>query len=179
VHAAAGGLGAFLCQWAAALGSRVLGTVSTDEKARVARAHGCDVAIVARDGRFAEAVRGATGGRGADVVYDGLGRDAVEENLSAVAACGHWVSYGQASGPLDPVAPERLAEKSLTWSRPVVFHYTATREALGDVAGRTLDAARRGVLRVELRHRYPLAEAAEAHRALEARRTVGPVVLLP
>jgi NADPH:quinone reductase-like Zn-dependent oxidoreductase len=124
-------------------------------------------------------VRDATGGRGADVVYDGLGRDAVEENLAAVAVCGHWVSYGQASGPLDPVAPERLGEKSLTWSRPVIFHYTATREALLEVAARTLDAARRGVLRVEVRHRYPLAEAAEAHRALEGRRTVGPVVLLP
>jgi NADPH2:quinone reductase len=179
VHAAAGGLGAFLCQWATALGARVLATVSTDEKARLARAHGCDVAIVARDGRFAHAVCAATGGRGADVVYDGLGRDAVEENLAAVAACGHWVSYGQASGPLDPVAPERLAEKSLTWSRPVVFHYTATREALTEVATRTFDAARRGVLRVEVRHRYPLAEATEAHRALEGRRTVGPVVLLP
>jgi NADPH:quinone reductase-like Zn-dependent oxidoreductase len=135
----------FLCRWAAGLGARVRGTVSTDEKARVARAHGCGVAIVARDGRFAEAVRGATGGRGAGVASDGLGRGAVEENLAAVAACGHRVSYSRASGAVDPVAPERLAEKSHTRSRPVVFHDTAAREALRDVAGRTLDAARRTV----------------------------------
>ncbi len=179
VHAAAGGVGLFLCQWATALGARVVGTVSSDDKARLAREHGCELPIVSRDHRFARAVHDATGGRGVDVIYDGLGRAALEENLAALARCGHWVSYGQATGPLTPLAPETLSEKSLTLSRPVVFHYTAERTALHEIAQETFRALRGGVLRVERRHRYPLASAAEAHRDLEARRTSGPLVLLP
>jgi NADPH:quinone reductase-like Zn-dependent oxidoreductase len=179
VHAAAGGVGLLLCQWARALGARVIGTVSSEDKARVARAHGCELPLVAGDYRFAAAVKAATGGRGADVIYDGLGRAAMEENLEALALCGHWVSYGQASGPLSPIAPEALAQKSVTVSRPVLFHYTAERAALNEIAQQTFEALRRGVIRVEGRHRYPLAAAAEAHRDLEARRTTGPLVLLP
>ena len=179
VHAAAGGVGLFLCQWATALGARVIGTVSTEDKARRARAHGCEAPIVTRDHRFAHAVREATGGRGADVIYDGLGRAAAEENLEALALCGHWVSYGQATGPLEAIAAERLTVKSATLSRPVLFHYTAQRPALAEIAGRVFAALRDGILRVDLRHRYPLAAAAEAHRELEARRTTGPIVLLP
>ena len=179
VHAAAGGVGLFLCQWARALGAKVIGTVSTDDKARRARANGCELPLVGRDYRFAPAVKAATNGRGADVIYDGLGRAAMEENLEALALCGHWVSYGQASGPLPPIGPEALAAKSLTLSRPVVFHYTAERAALNEIAQQTFEALRAGVIRVEVRHRYPLAAAAEAHRDLEARRTTGPLVLLP
>ena len=179
VHAAAGGTGSLLCQWASALGARVIGTVSTDDKARLARAHGCEAVIVARGGRFAEAVKQTTGGRGADVVYDGLGGPAAEENLEALALFGHWVSYGQSGGPLDRVDPEPLTAKSLTLSRPVLFHYTASRDRLAEMAARVFEAARRGVIRPEVRHRYPLAEAAQAHRDLEARRTTGPIVLLP
>ncbi len=179
VHAAAGGVGLFLCQWARALGARVIGTVSTEDKARLARANGCEQPLVGRDYRFAAAVKGATDGRGADVIYDGLGRAAMEENLEALALCGHWVSYGQASGPLAPIGAEDLAAKSVTLSRPVLFHYTAARAALGEIAQQTFDALRAGVIRVERRHRYPLAAAAEAHRDLEGRRTSGPLVLLP
>ena len=179
VHAAAGGVGLFLCQWARALGARVIGTVSSEDKARLARANGCELPLVGRDYRFASAVKAATNGRGADVIYDGLGRAAMEENLEALALCGHWVSYGQASGPLSPISPEVLAAKSLTLSRPVLFHYTAERAALNEIAQQTFEALRAGVIRVERRHRYPLASAAEAHRDLEARRTSGPLVLLP
>jgi NADPH:quinone reductase-like Zn-dependent oxidoreductase len=179
VHAAAGGVGLLLCQWARALGARVIGTVSTEDKARLARANGCEVPIVGGDYRFAPAVKEATGGRGADVIYDGLGRAAMAENLEALALCGHWVSYGQASGPLPPITPEALAQKSVTLSRPVLFHYTAERAALDEIARQTLEALRAGVIRVERRHRYPLAAAAEAHRDLEGRRTTGPLVLLP
>ncbi len=178
VHAAAGGVGLFLCQWAKALGARVIGTVSSEEKARVARANGCDVPIVSPDYRFAEAVREAADGRGVDVIFDGLGRAALEANLEAVAACGHWVSYGQASGPLPPLEVEKLTEKSLTLSRPVLFHYTAEPKTRREMAERVFGALREGTLRVELRHRYPLAAAADAHRDLEARRTTGPLVLL-
>jgi NADPH2:quinone reductase len=179
VHAAAGGVGSLLCQWAKALGARVLGTVSTDDKGRVARALGCDVAIVAPTTAFAAAVKDATGGRGADVIYDGLGQAAVAENLEALALCGHWVSYGQASGPLEPLAPERLSDKSVTLSRPVLFHYTARRDILAEMTARTFEALRRGIIRPDVRHRYPLAAAAEAHRNLEARRTTGQIVLVP
>jgi NADPH:quinone reductase-like Zn-dependent oxidoreductase len=156
----------------------VIGTVSSEDKARLARANGCGLPLVARDYRFADAVRAATGGRGADVIYDGLGRAAMEESLEALALCSHWVIYGQASGPLAPIGPEALAAKSVTLSRPVLFHYTAEREALNEIATQTFDALRAGVLRVERRHRYPLAAAADAHRELEGRRTTGPVILL-
>jgi NADPH:quinone reductase len=179
VHAAAGGVGLYLCQWARALGARVVGTVSSEDKARLARAHGCELPIVTRDYRFADAVRSASGGRGADVIYDGLGRAAMEENLDALASCGHWVSYGQASGPLPSIGPEALGAKSLTWSRPVLFHYTAERSALDEIARQTFEAVRAGVLRVPPPQRYPLAAAAQAHRDLESRRTTGPLILLP
>jgi len=179
VHAAAGGVGLFLCQWAKALGARVIGTVSSDDKARLARVNGCELPLVGRDYRFAAAVKAATSGRGADVIYDGLGRAAMEENLDALALCGHWVSYGQASGALPPIAPETLSAKSVTLTRPVLFHYTAEHAALNDIAQQTFEALRTAVIRVEARHRYPLAAAAEAHRDLEARRTTGPLVLIP
>src|SRR5258705_3145852 len=179
VHAAAGGVGLFLCQWARAHGAKVIGTVSSDEKARLARANGCELPLVGRDYRFAAAVRAATDGRGADVIYDGLGRAAMAENLEALALCGHWVSYGQASGPLAPIEPEALGAKSATLSRTVLFHYTAERTALNEIAQQTFEALRARILRVEVRHRYPLAAAAEAHRDLEGRRTTGPLLLLP
>jgi NADPH:quinone reductase len=170
VHAAAGGVGLLLCQWAKTLGARVIGTVSSADKADLARANGCDEAIVTRDYRFASRMS-----RKADVIYDGLGREAAQENLEALALRGHWVSYGQASGAHD--AFPDLGAKSGTLSRPVLFHYTA--DHLREMAGRVFDAVRSGVLRVDVRHRYPLAAAADAHRDLEARRTTGQIVLLP
>ncbi len=179
VHAAAGGVGLLLCQWAKALGARVIGTVSSDDKARAARAHGCDLVIVGRDYRFAAAVRDASSGRGADVIYDGLGEQAARENLDALAMRGHWVCYGQASGPLDRLVVSSLGEKSATFSSPVLFHYTAERTALTEMASRTFEALRNGTLRLDIRHRYPLAAAAQAHRDLESRATIGPLLLLP
>ncbi|HKU93724.1 MAG TPA: SRPBCC family protein [Vineibacter sp.] len=179
VHAAAGGVGLLLCQWAKALGAKVVGTTSSDDKARLARANGCDFVIVGRDYRFAHAVREATSGRGADVIYDGLGAQAMRENLDALAPCGHWVSYGQASGPLERLNIDALSEKSVTFSRPVLFHHTADRAVLAAMAGRVFDAVRGGTLRLDIRHRYPLAAAAQAHRDLESRTTIGPLILLP
>ena len=179
VHAAAGGVGLLLCQWAKALGAKVIGTVSGDEKARLARANGCDVPIVTCDYRFALLVKEASGGRGADVIYDGLGREAYAENLEALALTGHWVSYGQASGPHDPLQSADLSVKSVTLSRPVLFHYTAERETLNQIALNVFEALRNGTLRVEIRHRYALGAAAQAHRDLEGRRTMGSLLLLP
>jgi len=174
VHAAAGGVGLLLCQWARALGARVVGTVSTDAKAELARANGCEHPIVTRSYAFAERTKQLSGGRGADVIYDGLGHAAAEENLAALAMRGHWVSYGHATGALEPMA---LSEKSGTFSQPVIFHYTA--EYLHEIAGHVFSALRDGILEPDVRHRYPLAAAADAHRDLEARRTTGQIVLLP
>jgi NADPH:quinone reductase-like Zn-dependent oxidoreductase len=174
VHAAAGGTGLLLCQWARALGARVIGTVSSEAKAELARANGCEHPIVTRSYAFAEQTRQLTGGRGADVIYDGLGREAAPENLAALARRGHWVSYGHATGALEPV---NLAEKSGTFSQPVLFHYTE--DFLHQMAGRVFAALRDGILKPDVRHRYPLGAAADAHRDLEARRTGGQIVLLP
>jgi NADPH:quinone reductase-like Zn-dependent oxidoreductase len=179
VHAAAGATGLFLCQWARVLGARVLGTVSSEAKARVARDNGCELPIVTADYRFADAVLGATGGRGVDVVYDGLGAAAADENLRAVALRGHWVSYGQASGAIDAVPLAALSSRSITLSRPAITHFVEDRATLLDMAARTFDAYRRGILRIHPPARFALAAAAEAHRALESRATVGPLVLLP
>jgi NADPH:quinone reductase-like Zn-dependent oxidoreductase len=179
VHAAAGGLGLMLCRWAARLGARVIGTVSSEAKARQARDSGCELPIVTADYRFADAVLQATGGRGADVIYDGLGREALQENLQAVAACGHWVSYGQASGTLEAVPLQMLSSKSITLSRPVLFHYTADRARLQAMAGNVFQALRDGAIRADVGARYPLAAARQAHEDLEARRTTGQLVLLP
>src|SRR5213079_553909 len=159
---AAGGVGLLLCQWARALGARVVGTVSSEAKAELARANGCEHPIVTRTYSFAERTRQVSGGRGADVIYDGLGREAAQENLAALATRGHWVSYGQATGAPDPM---NLSEKSATLSQPVLFHYTL--EYLHQMAGHVFAALRDGILKPEVR-RYPLTAAADAHRDLEA-----------
>ena len=179
VHAAAGGIGLLLCSWAKTLGARVIGTASTEDKARLARTHGADAVIVARDGKFADAVKDATGGAGVDVIYDGLGGPAHAENLTALAMCGHWIAYGHAGGAHGAIDTNALSAKSATLSRPVLFHYTATRARLEEIAHALFDAIRRGVVRPEIRHRYPLSAAADAHRDLESRRTMGQLILLP
>ncbi|HEY1720978.1 MAG TPA: SRPBCC family protein [Magnetospirillaceae bacterium] len=177
VHAAAGGVGTFLCQWARYLGARVIGTVSSEEKARIARDNGCDVPIVSTDYRFATLVKAATNGRGTDVVFDGLGAAAERENYESLAPTGHWISYGHASGALQPLDPGLQSAKSLRISRPVLFHYTADPNQLRAMAANVFSMLDRGVLKVAVRHRYPLSAAGAAHNALEARQTTGPIVL--
>jgi len=178
VHAAAGGVGSLLCQWAKHIGATVIGTVGSAEKARLARERGCDHLIVAPSHCFAEAVRVATQGRGVDVIYDGIGQAAAAENYEALAVTGHWVCYGQATGPAPPLDPHRQAAKSLRVSRPVLFHYTSAPRQLAEMATHVFSMVERGLLRLSIRHRWPLSAAAAAHDALEARRTVGQVVLL-
>ena len=176
VHAAAGGVGLLVCSWARSLGATVLGTVSSEEKARVAREHGCEHVIVSREYRFAEAVQRLCGG--ADVVVDGLGEAARDENMAALSACGHWISIGQASGPLRPVDPEWLVHKSVTFSRPVVFHYVASQRQLAERAQRVWNALADGALRAPPIERYALDAAAQAHERLESRASIGALVLL-
>jgi NADPH:quinone reductase-like Zn-dependent oxidoreductase len=151
----------------------VIGTVSSEAKAELAQANGCEYPIVTRAYSFAEETRRLTRGRGAGVIYDGLGAEAAQENLAALAMRGHWVSYGHATGPLPPVS---LSAKSGTLSQPVLFHYTE--EHLQQMAGRVFGALRDGILTPHVGHRYPLAAVADAHRDLEARRTSGQIILL-
>jgi NADPH2:quinone reductase len=179
VHSAAGGVGLLLCQWAKHLGATVIGTVSSETKARAARAAGCDFPIVTTQDDFVVRTREITGGRGANVVYDAVGKDTLAGSLEALATPGHLVSYGQSSGTPEPPPLTMLSAKSATFSRPVLFHYTADPVVLREMAGNVFDLVARGALRVEIGQRFPLADAAHAHRELEARRTIGATVLLP
>lgn len=176
VHAAAGGVGLLVCAWARRLGATVIGTVSSEDKARVAREYGCEQVIVTRDYRFAEAVQRACGG--ADVLIDGLGREARDENLAALARRGHWISLGQASGPLDALDPNALVAKSISFSRPVVFDYVATRAALQQRASRLWAALADGSVKLPPIERHSLESAAVAHARLESRATSGALVLI-
>ena len=177
VHAAAGGVGLLLCAWARRLGATVIGTVSSEAKARLARLHGCEHVIVTPDYHFAEAVQRDFGG--ADVIVDGLGVAAQAENFAALAPCGHWISLGQASGPLEPISPDALVMKSASFSRPVVFAYIATPAVLATRAARLWAALADGSIRPPPIERYTLDAAAEAHARLESRATSGALVLLP
>jgi NADPH:quinone reductase len=178
VHAAAGGVGLLLCQWADALGAIVIGTVSSEEKARLARQHGCHHVVITRDYTFADQVKALTQSQGVDIIFDGLGRQAFQENFDSLALCGHWVNFGQTSGASDAVALELLSSKSITLSRPVLFHYTAQRTNLNAIATHLFDKIKQGVLKVPIHHRYPLSAAAQAHSDLEGRKTTGSIVLL-
>lgn len=177
VHAAAGGVGLLVCAWARRLGAVVIGTVSSEDKARVAREHGCEHVIVTRDYRFADAVQRLCGG--ADVVIDGLGDAARDENLAALARRGHWISLGQASGPLAPLPPDALVAKSLSFSRPVVFDYVSTPAQLAERAQGVWQALADGAILLPPIERFSLEAAAQAHERLESRATIGALVLLP
>ncbi|MGD1146635.1 MAG: quinone oxidoreductase [Thermoanaerobaculaceae bacterium] len=180
IHAAAGGVGLIACQWAKHLGATVIGTVSTEEKAALARSHGCDHPIVTRREDFVARVKEITQGRGVRVVYDSVGKDTWEGSLDCLQPLGMMVSYGNSSGPVPPFSPLVLSAKgSLFLTRPTLMAYTARREDLLASAGELFDVIRGGAVRVEINRRYPLGEAADAHRDLEARRTTGSSVLLP
>jgi NADPH:quinone reductase-like Zn-dependent oxidoreductase len=176
VHAAAGGLGLLVCAWADRLGATVIGTVSSEAKARVAREHGCRHVVVTHDHRFAEAVLAQCDG--ADVIVDGLGAVAQDENLAALARRGHWISVGQASGPLRPVSPDALVMKSATFSRPVVFDFVATPQALAERADRVWTALADGTLKLPPIERFTLGAAGEAHARMESRDRTGAIVLI-
>ncbi|KAK3157135.1 hypothetical protein QOZ80_2AG0116640 [Eleusine coracana subsp. coracana] len=178
VHAAAGGVGSLLCQWAHALGATVIGTVSTEEKAIQATKDGCHHVIVYTEEDFVARVAEITSGKGVDVVYDAVGRDTFQGSLACLMPRGCMVSYGQSSGRPDPISVSKLAPKSLVLARPGLMHYTTTRDELLQAAGEVFAAVAAGVLHVRVNHVYPLSEAARAHTDLEARRTCGSIVLV-
>ena len=179
-HAAAGGVGLIACQWAKHLGATVIGTVGSDEKAELARAHGCDHPIVYTRENFTERVREITGGAGVPVVYDSVGRDTFEGSLDCLRPRGMLVSFGQSSGKIDPFDIGVLGAKgSLYVTRPTLMTYTASRAELESSAQALFDVVGSGAVRVTVNQTFPLAEAASAHRALESRQTTGSTVLLP
>lgn len=178
IHAAAGGVGLIMCQWAATLGATVIGTVSTEEKAELARAHGCSHAIVHGKQDFVAEVDRITNGAKLPVIYDSVGRDTFMRSLDCLRPRGLMVSFGQSSGPVEPFAPNLLAQKgSIYLTRPTLFNYTATREQLEQSANELFEVVGSGKVIIEVKQRFPLADAAEAHRALEARKTTGSTVL--
>jgi NADPH:quinone reductase len=180
VHAAAGGVGLILCQWARALGAKVIGVVGSDAKAELARRHGCKhVLILGRDELAAE-VRRLTKGEGVAVVYDSVGKDTFMDSLDCLRPLGMMVTYGNASGPVPPVSPLELSKRgSLFLTRPTLFNYIATRQALDAAARELFAVVKSRAVRVRIGQRYPLTDAAQAHRDLEARRTTGSTVLIP
>jgi NADPH2:quinone reductase len=180
VHAAAGGVGLLLVQIAKKRGARVLATVGTDDKAALAREAGADAVCVYSRENFTEAARGFTGGRGVDVVYDGVGRETFEGSIASLRPRGLLASFGNASGPVPPVAPLLLSQKgSLFLTRPTLAHYVATPAELRSRAAELFAWIADGSLRVRIGATFPLARTAEAHRALESRGTTGKVLLVP
>ena len=179
VHAAAGGVGLIACQWAKHLGATVIGTVGTSEKAELARAHGCDHPVVYSQEDVVERVREITNGVGVAVVYDSIGQDTFMASLDCLRPRGLMVSFGNASGPVEPISPTLLAAKgSLFLTRPRLDTYTATREELESTAAELFDVVASGAVKVEVKQTYSLEDAAQAHRDLEARKTSGSTVLV-
>jgi NADPH:quinone reductase len=179
VHAAAGGVGRLLCQWAAHLGATVIGTVGSETKALTARQAGCHHTILYRATDFVGAVKELTDGRGVDVVFDSVGKSTFYGSLEALAKLGHLVNFGQSSGPVEPLAVSLLAAKSNSLSRPILFHYLEDPQRLQAMAAALFDAFAQGVLSAAPGRTFPLAEAAQAHAALEARSAEGPFILIP
>jgi NADPH:quinone reductase len=180
VHAAAGGVGQILCQWASHIGATVIGTVGSPEKAALARSLGCHHAILYTEEDFVVRTRAITNGRGVDVVYDSVGQSTFMKSLDCLRPRGMMVSFGQSSGKVPPFEVNVLAAKgSLFLTRPTLAHYTSERDSLLAHAHDLFDMVSSGRVTVDVRHTYPLAEVAQAHRDLEARRTSGSVVLLP
>jgi NADPH2:quinone reductase len=180
VHAAAGGVGLLLVQLAHAIGARVIGTVSSDEKAALAREAGADDVVVFTQNDFESEVKRLTGGKGVDVIYDGVGKDTFEKNLNVMRLRGMIVLYGMSSGPVPPVDPAKLSEKgSLYMARTSLAHFTATRDELLARTSELFRLIEAGKLKLQIAKTYPLAEAPQAHRDLEGRRVTGKLLLRP
>ncbi len=180
IQAAAGGVGSIVCQWAKHLGATVIGTVGSPAKAELARAHGCDHPILYNEEDFTARTKEITGGNGVDVVYDSVGQATFMQSLDCLRPMGMMVSFGQASGSVPPLDLVELAARgSLFLTRPSLMAYTAAREDLLNHAGDLFEVVQSGAVKIEVNQTYPLAEAARAHRDLEARKTTGSTILIP
>lgn len=180
VHAAAGGVGSLLSQWGRKLGAVVIGVVGSEAKAKLAKKNGCKHVLVRGRDEIAPSVKKFSKGLGAHVVYDGVGKDTFTESLDSLRKRGMMVLYGSASGPVPPFSPAELVKRgSLFLTRPTMFDYTESREDLEAIARETFAAAKKGWIKVQIHQRYKLADAAQAHRDLEARKTIGASVIIP
>jgi len=179
IHAAAGGVGSLLVQWAKALGATVIATVGSEAKAALARRHGADHVILYRQEDVAARVAEITGGHGVSVVYDGVGKDTFEASLKSLGRRGVLATFGNASGPAPAIAPLELSAKSLFLTRPRLFDYIATTAELDDSAAALFAVLESGAVKIEIGQTFPLAEARAAHEALEGRRTTGATLLIP
>lgn len=179
VHAVAGGVGRLLCQWATHLGAYVIGTAGNEQKAALAVQSGCKDVILYRQDNFAQRVLELTNGRGVDAVFDSVGKDTFAGSLECLALRGHLINFGQSSGPVEPFAVSRLAQKSNTLSRPLLFHYIEEPVERREMADQVFKALRSGVIVADIGAQFPLRDAAQAHRALELRATTGSTILIP
>jgi NADPH2:quinone reductase len=180
VHAAAGGMGLLLCQMAKMLGATVIGTVSTEEKAALAKAAGADHVILYTKQDFEPEVKRLTGGRGVDVVYDGVGASTFDKSLNCLRPRGYMILFGASSGPVPPLDLQVINVRgSLFLQRPSLNHHIGSREELVQRAGEVLGWIKDGKVKLRIEHQFPLAQAAEAHRALEGRKTTGKILLIP
>jgi len=180
IHAAAGGVGLIACQWAKALGATVIGTVGSDDKARIAKAHGCDHPVVYTREDFTARVREITNGAGVPVVYDSIGKDTFTKSLDCLAPLGMFVSFGNASGPLPPIDSSEFANRgSLFFTRPTLFSYIAKRADYDAMAAELFDVIGSGKVKTSINQRYALNDVGTAHADLEARRTTGSTILVP
>ena len=179
VHAAAGGTGQILCQWAKALGATVIGTVSTDAKAEIARAAGCKHTIVYTHDNFPDKVMEITNGEGVPVVYDSVGRDTFLGSLECLQPMGMGINFGTASGQVEPFPLQHLHKKSLIVTRPTLATYVAKREDLKAASKEVFEVLRDGTVKIDITQRFALKDAAQAHRAIENRETTGTMILLP
>ncbi|KAG0569661.1 hypothetical protein M758_6G102100 [Ceratodon purpureus] len=179
VHAAAGGVGSLMVQWASSIGATVIGCVSTEEKAKKAKEDGAQHVILYSDKNLVQRVKEITNGVGVSVVYDAVGKDTFQDSLDCLAFRGMLVLYGQASGPPEPVPVFALAARSLFLTRPILMHYTRTREELEEVSNDVFANVANGVLKIRVHGVYPLSQAAKAHEDLEGRKTTGSTVFIP
>lgn len=177
VHAAAGGVGRILAQWAHHMGATVIGTVGSEDKARIARDSGCDHVILYRSENFVERVQAITGGRGVDVAYDAVGKDTFMGSMTCLARLGHMVNYGQASGPVEPIAMSLLFQKSNSVIRPNAFHYLEDRWRRDEMTASLFDALAKGVISAGTIHEYRFEDIGRAQQDMEQRRTAGAVIL--
>ena len=180
IHAAAGGVGQIVCQWANHLGATVIGTVGSEAKAKIAKANGCLYPILYNDEDFVERVTEITDGKMLPVVYDSIGNSTFEKSLDCLRQRGLMVSFGQAAGPIPPVDLGIFAQKgSLFFTRPTLFNYIATAEDLRSTADDLFHAVSSGIVKIHIDQTFPLADARAAHEALEARKTTGSTILIP
>jgi len=180
MHAAAGGVGLIVCQWAKHLGATVIGTVGSPEKAAIAKTHGCDHTILYREENFKDRVMELTNNQGVNVIYDSIGKDTFMDSLDCLKKRGTMVTFGNASGPVEPFDPGLLGKKgSLFLTRPTLFDFIADHESLSKMADELFAVVKSNVVKIEINQEYPLADAAKAHADLEARKTTGSTILIP